>query len=185
MSFWEDAIEWGADKLYGGYEAVSGVIDYGADVAGDAYDYLFDPAVEHPIYGRDPGGVLTQAYDYTTDLAGDAWDWLQGSDTAAGVGTDLAKSFLGLDEDGRPINLPEFQRSQARTGVAQQGQGPSLYDMGYTPRAISKAQAARNSSNRYVQNALNLVGRNIEGRRTITLEQARLPSAALYRKYTT
>jgi len=176
MSFFTDVFEWGMETL-----------DTAYDYAEDAYDYLLAPTVEHPLYGTS-GGVLTQAWDWTTETAGDVWDWAQGSSTSAGIARDLTKevagSFLQTDSMGRPINLPDFKRSQARTNIPGKAGQPSLYDMGYTPRAMQRAQQARNSSNQYVQGGLRLISENIAlGSQTITLSSAEMSKNRIARKY--
>lgn len=176
MSFFEDIFEWGTATL-----------DTAYDYAEDAYDYLLAPTVEHPLYGTS-GGVLTQAWDWTTETAGDVWDWAQGSSISAGIARDLTKevagSFLSTDASGRKINIPEFKRSQVRSQTPGKSGQPSLYDMGYTPRALQRAQQARNSSNQYVQGGLRLVSENIRlGGQTIQLGSAGLPGNRIARKY--
>lgn len=179
MSFFTDVLEWGSSAL-----------DTAYDYAEDAYDWVTGSSgvTEGYDYAWDDPNIFERAWNWTTETAESTWDWITGESTSAGVARDLTKevagSFLSTDASGRRINIPEFKRSQARTQIPTQSGQPSLYDMGYTPRALQRAQQARNSSNQYVQGGLRLVSENIRlGGQTITLGSAGLPSSRIARKY--
>lgn len=179
MNFFTDVFEWGMETL-----------DTAYDYAEDAYDWVVGSSgvTEGYDYAWDDPNIFERAWDWTKGTAGDVWDWAQSDSFTAGVARDLTKevagSFLQTDSMGRPINLPDFKRSQARTNIPGKAGQPSLYDMGYTPRAMQRAQQARNSSNQYVQGGLRLISENIAlGSQTITLSSAEMSKNRIARKY--
>lgn len=153
MSWFSDAIEWGAKTIFG-------------DGAGTAVGEFIDSAEDFEIFGVQP------------------FDWFE--EGAEELAKETAKSFLGVGPDGKPAagfdpSKVQFQRSSVRTQTPGM---PSLSQMGYTPRVMDSAARAARSTNRHVQDQLNLVRPTIQlTAPTITLNRATLPSKRIGSKY--